>query len=273
MDSTISRRRFLQVGAGGAAVLLLPAACGDARHHGAASLPAPGQGGGRFFTEAQYQTLQALVDVVIPQDQDPGAVFAGVADYVDFLLGAFTVDPPRIFAAGPFSGRMGGAANFGVYLPLSRVKEIRWRTVIEGSQGLPEREFNGPVMGWQELYLKGMAVLDALAQAAHGADFKDLSYDDRKALTKKAEPKEFMDVVFDHAVEGMYAVPEYGGNWRGVGWKYIDYEGDRQPVGYNRRQCEEEDPDGRSAAASPEDLAEAAALLERRAAQGKWRWR
>ena len=271
MDTTINRRRFLQVGLGGAALLAIPAAC--ARSHKSAATSAPGQGDGRFLTAAQHQTLQSLVDVVIPEDADPGAVFAGVPDYIDFLLGAFTVDPPRIYAAGPFSGRMGGDANFDVYLPLSRVKEIRWRTVIEGSQGIAEREFNGPVMGWQELYLEGLAYLDALARQDFDAAFADLSIEDRRTLTKKAQPPDFMDVVFDHTVEGMYAVPEYGGNWRGVGWTYIDYEGDRQPIGYNRRQVEEEDPDGKSSTAGPSDLAEAAALFEKLVVEGKWRWR
>jgi hypothetical protein len=272
MDFPVSRRRFLQVGLGGAAVLALPLACGD-EDEAAPALPAPGEGQGRWLPLAEYETLRALVDVVIPQDEDPGAVFAGVTDYIDFLLGAFTIDPPRIHAAGPFSGRLGGEANFGVYLPLSRVQEIAWRTTIEGSQGIAEREFNGPVVGWQELYLKGLAYLDALAVQERGLPFKDLPYDARKALSKKAEPAGFMDVVFDHVVEGMYAVPEYGGNWRGCGWKQIKYEGDRQPVGYNRRQVEERDPDEKEARVSDGDLAEAAALFERLVTERRWRWR
>ena len=31
----------------------------------------------------------------------------------------------------------------------------------------------------------------------------------------------------------MYGPPEYGGNRDGIGWAYIDYEGDVQPRGYS----------------------------------------
>ena len=72
---------------------------------------------------------------------------------------AFTFDPPRIWAGGPFSGRFGGDASFAEFIPLSRVEELAWRTRIEGSRGLPEREWNGPVRGWQEVYRDGIAQL------------------------------------------------------------------------------------------------------------------
>ena len=41
------------------------------------------------------------------------------------------------------------------FLPLSRVEELAWRTRIEGSRGIAEREWNGPVRGWQEIYRDG----------------------------------------------------------------------------------------------------------------------
>jgi hypothetical protein len=31
----------------------------------------------------------------------------------------------------------------------------------------------------------------------------------------------------------MYGAPEYGGNRQGMGWEYIDMQGDVQPVGYS----------------------------------------
>ena len=120
-----------------------------------------------WLTEAEYGVLEAACDRLIPRsDRGPGATAAGVADYVDGLLGAFSFDPPRIWAGGPTSGRMGGEAGFARFHRLSAIDELAWRTRIEGSQGLPEREFNGPVVGLQERYRQG---LDAL-----GADFCDL---------------------------------------------------------------------------------------------------
>ena len=80
----------------------------------------------------------------------PGAAGAGVADYIDGFLGAFLVEPPRIWAGGPFSGRGGGEASFSKWTPLTPLDELAWRTRIEGSLGRPEREWNGPVIGYQE---------------------------------------------------------------------------------------------------------------------------
>ena len=67
-----------------------------------------------FFTEPELRVIAAACDRLIPPDDEgaPGAAAAGVADYIDTLLGAFMFDPPRIFAGGPFSGRHGGPANF-----------------------------------------------------------------------------------------------------------------------------------------------------------------
>jgi hypothetical protein len=43
-------------------------------------------------------------------------------------------------------------------------------------------------------------------------------------------------MAYNHAVEGTYGDPIYGGNFEMKGWKVIDFEGDRQPVGFTVRQ-------------------------------------
>ena len=146
----------------------------------------------------------------------------GCADYIDGLLGAFTVDPPRIFAGGPFSGRFGGEASFATFMPLSRIEEIAWRTRIEGSLGIPEREFNGPVRGWQTIYREGIAAL--------GTDFLDVDGDEQDA--RLAGQKTLRATLYQHACEGAYGAPEYGGNRDQLGWHVIEFPGDVQPRGY-----------------------------------------
>ena len=37
-------------------------------------------------------------------------------------------------------------------MTLGLMQELAWRTRIEGSNGLAEREFNGPVVGLQQQY-------------------------------------------------------------------------------------------------------------------------
>ena len=159
---------------------------------------------------------------MIPGGETPGASDAGVADYVDSLLGAFEFDPPRVWAGGPTSGRAGGDDRFATFHRLSALDELAWRTRIEGSCGLPEREFNGPVVGLQERYRSGLAAL--------GADFATLGPPEQQA--RLVAEQEFAALVYGHACEGMYGAPEYGGNRDLVGWRAIGFEGDVQPRGF-----------------------------------------
>jgi len=176
-----------------------------------------------FLTDDELRTLAAATDRLVPPlDDHPGAAALGVADYVDTLLGAFTFDPPRIFAGGPFSGRAGGDASFADFLPLSPLEELAWRTRIEGSRGDPAREFNGPVVGWQERYRAGLAAL--------GADFTDQAAEEQDRRLD-ADPA-FKALCYEHACEGAYSAPEYGGNRDGAGWRAIRFAGDVQPRGY-----------------------------------------
>lgn len=177
-----------------------------------------------WLTDAEFRTLSAACDRLIPGgDGAPGAAEAGVADYVDGLLGAFLVDPPRIFAGGPFSGRQGGERGFAHFLDLSAMEELAWRIRIEGSAGRSEREFNGPVVGWQERYRRGLAEL--------GPDFADQPPDEQGRRLRAAA--EFRDLLYEHCCEGMYGAPEYDGNRHGAGWRAIGYAGDVQPRGWS----------------------------------------
>ena len=177
----------------------------------------------RFLTSHEIEVVAAAADRLIPPlGAHPGGAALGVADYVDTLLGAFTFDPPLIFAGGPFSGRYGGEASFSEFMPLSPYEELAWRTRIEGSRGLPEREFNGPTRGWQDIYRAGVAAL--------GADFCTVDGDEQDRRLR--EQGELRATLYAHACEGAYGAPEYGGNRELAGWRAIEFEGDVQPRGY-----------------------------------------
>jgi gluconate 2-dehydrogenase gamma chain len=176
-----------------------------------------------FLTEAERTALAAAIDRLIPAaGPHPGGVALGAVDYIDGLLDAFAVSPPRIWAGGPCSGRAGGEAAFGHFLELSPLEELAWRTRIEGSLGIPERDRLGPVVGWQTQYRDGLAAL--------GADFATVGAEEQDArLEARAE---FRHLVYEHAVEGSYAAPEYLGNRDLAGWVAIGFPGDAQPRGY-----------------------------------------
>jgi hypothetical protein len=181
-----------------------------------------------FFTDDEYAVVEAACALLIPTDDDPGATEARVVDYIDGLLGAFSFDPPRIWAGGPFSGRHGGASGFMRFHRLTPLDELAWRTRIEGSCGRPEREINGPVVGLQERYRAGLASL--------GGDFATVTDHERRMRLERSA--EFTKLLYEHACEGMYGAPEYGGNQSLVGWRYIGYEGDVQPRGYTDEEVE-----------------------------------
>jgi len=182
-----------------------------------------------WLTDDEKRNLDAVVDRLIPADGGPGALVAGAAEYIDGFLGAFLVDPPRIWAGGPTSGRFGGPAGYLSFHKLSALDELSWRTRIEGSLGIPEREFNGPVVGFQQRYREGLAAL--------GDDFSSCDADERDSRLR-AHP-ELTAMVFTHVCEGTYGAPEYGGNRDECGWKAIDFAGDVQPRGWTDAEVSE----------------------------------
>lgn len=162
-----------------------------------------------WLDPARHRVLSAALDDVIPGDGvSPGAGEAGGADYVDGLLGAFTQDPPRIWAGGPFSGRHGGDANFEDFLVPGPWESLAWRTRIAS---------------WQHVYAAGLSAL--------GDDFADRS-DVERAARLAATDDEFRDLLFEHACESLYGDPVYRGNRDRAAWTAIDFRGDSQPAGY-----------------------------------------
>jgi hypothetical protein len=182
-----------------------------------------------YLTTDDYAVLAAVCRRLIPSDNGPGAAEAGVVDYIDLLLGAFSFDPPRIWATGPFSGRHGGEPGFGEFLPLSPLEELAWRIRIEGSGERPEREFNGPVIGLQQRYREGLAAL--------GPGFVNAGPAEQDEQLRAH--RDFTDLVYEHCCEGMYGAPEYGGNRDLVGWQSIGFAGDVQPRGYSDAEVSE----------------------------------
>ncbi len=275
MKIAITRRDFLKAASAGVVAANLPAlvwrrwAVGQAQ---AASRP-------RFFTDPNdYATLQDLVDRIIPPDTDftgmpsPGAKAAGVADYIDFLLGAFLGSAPFIFAGGPFSNRnpfngQGLTDDMAQPMSLTPNQSLAWRIRILGTKGAAAArpadlakinivrannvlagfgDADGDAIGFREQYTTGIGALRHAAMSQFKMDFPALTTDQQDKLIAEADPN-FIALVSGHAAEGMYGNPEYGGNQppdrthpatgadgsnRPIGWTIANFEGDRQPLGY-----------------------------------------
>ena len=253
MPPPLDRRAFLRLTGDFALLAMLPRTALAQILEERAAQP---EGAGVFLSADRLRVLRALCAHWIPgppDDPDPGAAEAGVADYIDLLLGAFRLERPPIFAGGPFSNRDGGGPDyFQRWLPLDALEERVWRTRIEGSRGQAEREWNGPVRGWQEIYGAGLDALDASSRRWLRGPFQEQGTVGRSAVLAwlpGGPDDEFLELAFRHTLEGMYGAPEYGGNRGRVGWAYTRWPGDHQPHAYGLAEIANPDPDQMQAAA------------------------
>ena len=232
----LTRRGFVKLVGGAVAMVSLPLGCGDNL--------APTVNG-RFFDADAWRTIEAATEVLLPGARDAQAV-----RYIDTLLSAFDVDPPAIFAGGPFSGRTPfpdahGAPStelpdnaFAAFTPLSRVQEIAWRMRIYGSAATPGAAFNdavlGETVGWRDAYTAGIARLDAVAAEIAGTTYRALAAADQQAALDRvaSDQPAFYQALLAHTIEGTFAAPEYGGNAALAGWQAARWDGDSAPLGH-----------------------------------------
>lgn len=61
--------------------------------------PAPVAAGRRYFNDADFQMISRIADLIIPETDTPGAIGAGVPDYIDLLV-ARNTDHQLLMADG-----------------------------------------------------------------------------------------------------------------------------------------------------------------------------
>jgi len=187
----------------------------------------------RFFTADQAAVVEAATARIAPGPADdpaeadhPGAREADVTGYIDSMLGALgSVDDaaPLVFAGGPWSNRhTSGPDLMARFATLDPVARIAWRRRLTG---------------WQQQYRQGIATLDKLA----GGDFTKASGAKQDKILVMSALSDFVSLLFEHTIEGLYAAPEYGGNRGLAGWKEIGFPGDIQPRGYTADEVSRSD--------------------------------
>jgi hypothetical protein len=225
----LSRRGFL----GGATLLpllgIVPGLLEVAR-------AAPADAAYRFFSPHQAAVIDAATRRLVPGPVDdpaevghPGAHEAGVVRYLDTMLAAFSFSPPMLFAGGPWSDRHapGDPDYLATFAPPDPSQERAWQ------QRLAQLHKD---------YAAGIALLDSEA----GGDFTAIPAPQQDEVLASTALSSFMPLLFGHTIEGMYCIPEYGGNAGRVGWIEIGYPGDSQPRGYTaaEQQIDVIDPTG-----------------------------
>jgi hypothetical protein len=187
----------------------------------------------RFFTADQAAVVEAATARIAPGPADdpaeaghPGAREADVTGYIDSMLGALgslNDAAPLVFAGGPWSNRhTSGPDLMARFATLDPVARIAWRRRLTG---------------WQQQYRQGIATLDKLA----GGDFTKASGAKQDKILVMSALSDFVSLLFEHTIEGLYAAPEYGGNRGLVGWKEIGFPGDIQPRGYTADEVSRSD--------------------------------
>lgn len=175
-----------------------------------------------FFTQHEWDTVEAATARIMPTDQDPGAKEARVVVFIDRYVSGIGY----IFAAADGSG----------FLKLSGKHADAWR---------------GRQYKMQELYREGVKALDILARNLDAKDFVDLNEEEQDqvliALSGAPKPTKvtlgtkepvttflqgsfdenlpFFDTLCLHTRQGFYSDPVYGGNKDQMGWKTIGFPG------------------------------------------------
>lgn len=161
-----------------------------------------------YFSAQEWITLNALVDRLIPADaQGPGAIEAGVAEFIDLQM-----NQPYGFGAlwymrGPFA------------------KDAT------------------PLMGYQlefsprTLYRSALAGFDKAVIARHNKPFHDLDdaakdaligeLEHGKLMTGDVPPADFFAQLLQNTHEGYFCDPKHGGNKHMDAWRMINFPGAR----------------------------------------------
>lgn len=204
MDSSISRRRFLQ-----AAAVAVPGAaligCHDRSalaDQNAAAAPGP-----LYLNDAEKHFLDAATERLIPGDAaSPGANRAGVTVFIDRQLSGPYGMAETWYMRGPWSP---GTDEQGYQSKLTPAQ--MYRAAIRNIQSYCRQK-----------YQKAFEALSVDQQDAvlHGLEKGDIDL-------PEAPAKDFFTMLLQNTQEGFLADPMYGGNHDFAGWKLIGFPGPR----------------------------------------------
>ncbi len=110
MTTNMNRRRFLQTAVTATA---LTAACTTMRRRG------------RILNQAELETLEAMCEKIIPADQDPGAKWAGVVNYIDRQLSGFYREHRQDYRAGIAEADRRAGGSFARAAPAAQLEIMK----------------------------------------------------------------------------------------------------------------------------------------------------
>lgn len=195
----ISRRSFF-TGAGATFAAVATPGCQHAGQQQAPTQRAPRL----FFKAEEAEFVEAAVARLIPADEmGPGALEAGVPDYIDRQLAGAWGRGERLYRSGPWQP---GTPGQGYQLPFTPAELFRTaiRAIVEDLRR-NRRSFAQLTAESQDRYL---AALEDEARSLGGVP-----------------SNVFFHSLLELTIEGFFSDPVYGGNKDMVGWKLVGFPG------------------------------------------------
>jgi gluconate 2-dehydrogenase gamma chain len=157
-----------------------------------------------FFSSAEALFIEAACERLIPADElGPGALDAGVPNYLDKQLGGAWGAGERLYRSGPWQP---GTPTQGYQLPFTPAElfHTSLRAILRdlNAQNSP---FHAMPAENQDVYLK------SLESGTHDLDGVPSAV--------------FFDALLQMTVEGFFSDPVYGGNRDMVAWRMIGFPG------------------------------------------------
>jgi gluconate 2-dehydrogenase gamma chain len=155
-----------------------------------------------FFNAEEAAFIEAACERLIPGDEvGPGALDAGVPNYLDKQLGGAWGSGERLYRSGPWQQ---GTPSQGYQLPFTPAE--LFRTALHAIQPeFKDRTFKDLSPEQQDAYLRSLE-----------AGGKDLG---------GVPSAVFFGILLEMTVEGYFSDPVYGGNKDMAAWKMIGFPG------------------------------------------------
>ncbi|HVI07237.1 MAG TPA: gluconate 2-dehydrogenase subunit 3 family protein [Candidatus Binatia bacterium] len=157
-----------------------------------------------FFRPDEVEFVSAAVDRFIPPDEEwPGAVDAGVVEYIDQQMAGKWGSAGYMYWHGPFKE---GTPSQGYQLPFTPAELFR-RAIAAINQYFSAQATAFPQLtaDKQDEYLRMLL--------ANGTTLNGVP------------SKVFADFLLQHTIEGFFADPIYGGNKDMVAWRMVGFPG------------------------------------------------
>ena len=178
-----------------------------------------------WLNEDEYRTLAAACERLIPSDETAGR--GRTPGYPTTSTGCsapFVVDPPRIWAGGPSSGRFGGVAGFATFHRLT-ARSTNW------PGGCGSRVRSGSPSASSTVRWSGGRSSTGRSGRLWAPISVTVSGDEQDARLRTAR-RVHRRFSTSTAAKGCTAPPNTVATADTVAWKAIDFLGDVQPRGY-----------------------------------------